>query len=95
MKERQEEETINIEGVKEAEEDNRPVVFSEEEGCNYRGDVITINVAPEVVLKDEIGQHLDDYWADTVISSMGHKWFQIRKEGNKIIIEPVEVIPIE
>lgn len=88
------EKTLSEESVKEAG-DNRSVVFSEEEGCSFRDKIIVINVAPEVLLKDEIGQRLDDYWTDTVMSNMGHKWFQIRKEGNRIIIEPVTVIPIE
>lgn len=54
-----------------------------------------IDANPEVVLKEEVGQRLDEGWADSVISSMGFQWFQIRKEGNRIIVEPVNVVPIE
>ena len=48
----------------------------------------------KVVLKHEVGQRIDDWWADTVIPAMKYKWFRIKKEGNRIIIEPVEITPI-
>ena len=56
---------------------------------------LKINIDPEVVLKDEVGQRIDDYWAGCVVSGMTHKWFRIRTDSNRIIIEPVNVEPIQ
>jgi len=55
----------------------------------------TINTEPEIISKHEIGERINDYWIDTVIDSMPHTWFQIRGEGNKVIIEPVKIEAID
>ena len=44
---------------------------------------------PEIVQKDEVGDRLDDYWCDVAIPGLTGEWFEISKEGNKIIIQPV------
>lgn len=56
---------------------------------------LEINTDPQVLLKDEVGDHLFYYWADAVISSMPFQWFRIKKDGNRIIIEPVKIEAIE
>lgn len=56
---------------------------------------LEVNVDPDIVLKDAVSHRIEDYWADTVIRELsdrfGFQWFQIRKDGNKIIIEPVKI----
>jgi len=44
---------------------------------------------PDIVQKKDVGYILEDYWCDTVIPGLIGEWFQISREGNKIIIQPV------
>jgi hypothetical protein len=44
---------------------------------------------PDIVRKDEVAGRLEDYWCDTVVPGLTGEWFQISKEENKIIIQPV------
>ena len=44
---------------------------------------------PDIIQKDEVAGRLEDYWCDTVVSGLIGEWFQISREGNKIIIQPV------
>jgi|GEM_PF-3733205 len=50
-----------------------------------------INTDPEITTKHEVGDKLAAYWVDTVIDSMPYEWFQIKMEGNRIVIEPVRI----
>ena len=44
---------------------------------------------PDIIQKDEVAGRLEDYWCDTVVPGLTGSWFQISREGNKIIIQPV------
>ncbi len=44
---------------------------------------------PDIIQKDEVAGRLEDYWCDTVVPGLIGEWFQISREGNKIIIQPV------
>ena len=46
---------------------------------------------PDIIQKDEVAGRLEDYWSDTVIPGLTGEWFQISREGNKIIIQPVTI----
>ncbi len=47
------------------------------------------SLVPEIKKKDEIGGVIEAYWIDTVLPELKGEWFQISREGNKIIIQPV------
>ena len=49
------------------------------------------DVSAEIVRRKEVGDRITEYWVDTVINSMDHKWFTIYKEGNSIKISPVTI----
>jgi len=55
---------------------------------------LEVNTDPEIVLRDDVGGRLNDWWGDAVVTEMPFEWFRIRKEDNRIIIEPVKVEPI-
>ncbi len=44
---------------------------------------------PDIVRKEDVGARLEDYWCDTVLPGLIGEWFQISREGNKIVIQPV------
>ena len=44
---------------------------------------------PDIIQKKDVGGRLDDYWIDAVMPGITGEWFQISREGNKIIIQPV------
>lgn len=44
---------------------------------------------PEIVHKKEVVYRLTDYWCNTVIPGLTGEWFEISRDGNKIIIQPV------
>ncbi len=44
---------------------------------------------PDIVQKENVGARLNDYWSDSVVPYLEGEWFQISREGNKIIIQPV------
>ena len=44
---------------------------------------------PDIIQKDEVAGRLEDYWGDSVVPGLTGEWFQISREGNKIIIQPV------
>jgi len=46
---------------------------------------------PEIVQKKDVGARLEDYWCDTVVPGLIGEWFQISREGNKIIVQPVTI----
>ena len=46
---------------------------------------------PDIVQKKDIAAKLEDYWIDTVVPSLNGEWFQISREGNKIIVQPVTI----
>ncbi|MBW2003766.1 MAG: hypothetical protein JRI72_04005 [Deltaproteobacteria bacterium] len=46
---------------------------------------------PDIVQKKDVGARLEDYWCDTVVPGLTGEWFQISREGNKIVIQPVTI----
>lgn len=46
---------------------------------------------PDIVRKGDVGYRVREYWIDTVIPGLTGEWFQISREGNKIIIQPVTI----
>jgi len=55
---------------------------------------LEVNTDPEIVLRDDVGGRLNDWWGDAVVTEMPFEWFRIRMQDNSIIIEPVKVEPI-
>ena len=46
---------------------------------------------PDIIQKDEVAGRIEDYWCDSVMPGLSGEWFQISREGNKIIIQPVTI----
>jgi len=61
----------------------------EAEGRNERDPFFEGSLVPEIKQKHEIANSLEAYWIDTVVPGLTGEWFQISREGNKIIIQPV------
>ena len=60
------------------------------EGIRQNPDFIASKI-PDIVRKEDVGARLEDYWCDTVVPGLIGEWFQISREGNKIIVQPVTI----
>lgn len=46
---------------------------------------------PTIIHRDQLSDELNSYWLETVIPNLEGDYFQIKKEGNVITIQPVQI----